>query len=72
MSPYPHRNDLQSKLVDLVTAHWKVLIAVAGILFIQFVPSDTADWIGGLLTALGVYGKSNNQDAKRRLGYRRR
>lgn len=55
------------KLKDLVTAHWKAIIAAVALVLIQEVDDQTADWIIVALGILGVTLKGNDEDAKRRI-----
>lgn len=58
------------KLTDLVTAHWKAIVAAVALVLLQEVDDNTADWIIAALGTLGVIVKGNNPDAVARI-YRR-
>jgi hypothetical protein len=59
------------KLKDLVTAHWKAIVAAVALVLVQEVDDQTADWIILALGTLGVVVKSNDPDAVARI-YRKR
>lgn len=56
-----------TKLRDYVAAHRKALIALAGLLAIQFLDSDTADWVALVVTVLLDLTVPNDQAAVDRI-----
>lgn len=58
-------------MLDLIRAHRKALLALAGALLIQFVDSETADWIVATLDTFLVVLVPNDQAASDRV-YRKR
>lgn len=54
-------------VLDYVKAHYKVLVGLAALLLVQFVGSETADWVIVALGALGIGGTPNDPDALRRV-----
>lgn len=58
-------------LWDLLHAHRKALLAALSVLLIQFVDSETADWIVAALGTVLVGATPNDEAAKRRV-YKRR
>jgi hypothetical protein len=55
------------KLKDLVTAHWKAVVALVALVLIQEVDDNTADWIIAGLGLIGVVAKRNDPDAVARI-----
>lgn len=58
-------------LRDLIAAHRRSILAAIGILLVQFVDSETADWVIGAVDVLLIYAIKNDSDAVDRI-YRKR
>jgi hypothetical protein len=57
-------------MLDLIRAHRKVILAALTVLLVQFVDSETADWITSAVGILLTGAVPNDRDAIERV-YRR-
>lgn len=58
-------------MLDLLRAHRKLILAALTVLLVQFVDSDTADWIIAVVGVVLTGGVPNDQAAVERV-YRKR
>lgn len=59
-------------ILDLIRAHRKAILTLVGLLAIQYVDSETADWLIAAVDTALVIIVGNDPDAKARIYDRRR